>query len=86
MKEDFSDEDGIRAAEPEGEFAERWLGKLNQKPPFYCWWGIKHSPGRIVISKNERINCWGKDQSPFGTIPFWKPDVLLLMNQRKRTD
>lgn len=35
MKEDFSDEDGVRAAELEGEFAELEVGKQRVKPLNY---------------------------------------------------
>ena len=53
MKEDFSDEDGVRAAELEGEFAELggWEAESEASP---ITSKPKHSR-RIALSKHERI-------------------------------
>lgn len=73
MKEDFSDEDGIRAAELEEQFAGltdgmRRCGNLLS--------GIRYQ-GRFALFLDERYK-WKAESTGFvGSAPFGKPDNLL---------
>ena len=53
MKEDFSDEDGVRAAELEGEFAE--LGGWEAESENLSTTSKPKHSRRIALSKHERI-------------------------------
>ena len=61
-KEDFSDEDGIKVSELEGEFAELDCRIQRGNPPE--WSGCYQ---RIPLCKNERIDRYPEGESPAGT-------------------
>ncbi len=52
-KEDFSDEDGVRAAELEGEFVELEVDTESEASQL-----LKPKHSRIAIIKHERIGRW----------------------------
>ena len=76
MKEDFSDEDGIRAAELEGEFAE--LGGWEAEPEAAVLLQGLNIPEELHQQKMSELTAGQKIKVLLAQSLFGKPDVLLL--------
>lgn len=76
MKEDFSDEDGIRAAELEGEFAE--LGGWEAEPEAAVLLQGLNIPESQHAQKMAELTAGQKIKVLLAQSLFGKPDVLLL--------
>ncbi|MGM0214330.1 ABC-F family ATP-binding cassette domain-containing protein [Enterococcus sp. AZ109] len=76
MKEDFSDEDGIRAAELEGEFAE--LGGWEAEPEAAVLLQGLNIPEELHQQKISELTAGQKIKVLLAQSLFGKPDVLLL--------
>lgn len=76
MKEDFSDEDGIRAAELEGEFAE--LDGWEAEPEAAVMLQGLNIPEELHSVKMKELTAGQKVKVLLAQALFGKPDVLLL--------
>lgn len=76
MKEDFSDEDGIRAAELEGEFAE--LDGWEAEPEAAVLLQGLNIPEELHDQKMSELTAGQKVKVLLAQSLFGKPDVLLL--------
>lgn len=76
MKEDFSDEDGIRAAELEGEFAE--LDGWEAEPEAAVLLQGLNIPEELYYQKMSELTAGQKVKVLLAQSLFGKPDVLLL--------
>ncbi|HBE2200817.1 TPA: ATP-binding cassette domain-containing protein [Enterococcus faecalis] len=76
MKEDFSDEDGIRAAELEGEFAE--LDGWEAEPEAAVLLQGLNIPEKLHDQKMSELTAGQKVKVLLAQSLFGKPDVLLL--------
>ncbi|MEO1769127.1 ABC-F family ATP-binding cassette domain-containing protein [Candidatus Enterococcus ferrettii] len=76
MKEDFSDEDGIRAAELEGEFAE--LGGWEAEPEAAVLLQGLNIPEELHQQQMSELTAGQKIKVLLAQSLFGKPDVLLL--------
>lgn len=76
MKEDFSDEDGIRAAELEGEFAE--LDGWEAEPEAAVLLQGLNIPEELHQQKMSELTAGQKIKVLLAQSLFGKPDVLLL--------
>ncbi len=76
MKEDFSDEDGIRAAELEGEFAE--LDGWEAEPEAAVLLQGLNIPEELHDQKMSELTAGQKGKVLLAQSLFGKPDVLLL--------
>ncbi|MBO1306387.1 ATP-binding cassette domain-containing protein [Enterococcus sp. 669A] len=76
MKEDFSDEDGLRAADLEGEFAE--LGGWEAEPEAAVLLQGLNIPEELHQQKMSELTAGQKIKVLLAQSLFGKPDVLLL--------
>ena len=84
MKEDFSDEDGIRAAELEGEFAE--LDGWEAEPEAAVLLQGLNIPEELHDQKMSELTAGQKVKVLLAQSLFGKPDVLLLDEPTNRLD
>ena len=84
MKEDFSDEDGIRAAELEGEFAE--LDGWEAEPEAAVLLQGLNIPEELHDQKMSELTAGQKVKVLLAQSLFGKPDVLLLDEQTNGLD